>query len=210
MALLDLQPAEGEQQKLSESQQQQLEHDLKRLLPGHSSAKATTGQREVRVDSKASLTGPSVKTARSIWRWRQFPMGGWVYHDVPYRWQRVDQGQDFEIPLGRHIIAPGWGHCVSHLSDRPFPYGFGSPYAVVYIGSGRFGGRLWYLGHDNYVQIRAGESFHAGRILARPDHSLNSGWGWSEIGHAANGYPGPMSEGARYKSLFAPVWRWSS
>lgn len=207
MSLADLQPA-GEQ-TLSESQQQQLEHDLKRLLPESYAAKAPGGLQKA-VDAPPLKTADTQKTSRGVWKWRQFPMGGWVYHDVPYRWQRTDQGQDFEVPLGHHIIAPGWGKVVSHLSDREFPNGFGNPYAVVYIGSGRFGGRLWYLGHDNSEVLGAGTVFHTGRILAKPNHSLNSGWGWSEIGHAGNGYPGPMSEGARYHSFFSPVWRWSA
>lgn len=208
MSILDLQPVEGEQQTLNESQQQQLTSDLKQLLPdGYPKGLPAKPKDDAEVADVAAAT---LKTRKGVVRYRQFPMGGWVYHDVPYRWQRVDQGQDFEIPLGHHIIAPGWGHCVAHLSDSAFPNGFGSPYAVVYIGSGRFAGRLWYLGHDNYVQIRVGESFHTGRILAKPDHFLNPGWGWSEIGHAPNGFPGPMGEGARYHSLFSPVWRWSA
>jgi hypothetical protein len=124
--------------------------------------------------------------------------------------QRVDQGQDFEIPIGKHIIAPGWGKVVSHLSDNPFPYGFGSPYAVVYIGSGRFAGRLWYIGHVNANVIPAGWTFHSFRILGQTDHGLNAGWGWTELGHAPNGYPGPMGEGANWHYKFSPVWRWGT
>lgn len=144
-----------------------------------------------------------------MFAWRTFPMGGWVYHGVEARMQRVDQGQDFEVPLGRHVIAPGWGKCVRHLSDGPWPNGFGDPYAVVWIGSGRFANRYWYIGHCNAEVVPVGHVFHTGDILARPNHSLNQGWGWVELGHAPNGFPGPFGEGARFHSLFSPVRRWS-
>jgi hypothetical protein len=142
--------------------------------------------------------------------WVKRPMGGWVYQKVPTRMQRVDQGQDFEVPLGHHIIAPGWGKCVHHLSDGPWPNGFGSPYAVVWIGGGApgFEGSYWYIGHCNAEVIPEGKTFHTGDILARPNHSLNTGWGWTELGHAPNGYPGPFGEGAKYHHLFIPVWKW--
>jgi hypothetical protein len=212
MALADLQPAEGQKQELTLAQEKQLNRDLLRLLPEGYPDKVPAGiASAARVSPEVNdPTAPTKVTRGGAWRLRQFPMGGWVYHDVSYRWQRQDQGQDFEITTGHHVIAPGWGHCVSHLSDSPWPDGFGSPYAVVYIGSGRFAGRLWYLGHDNYVQIRVGESFHTGRILTQPKHEMNHGWVWTELGHAPNGYPGSMAEGPRWHYLFAPIWRWSS
>lgn len=215
--------------ELTPEQQEQLERDLARLLPDgpvpeeHArsslAAKPSDGAgylNEVLVDVPAEhAPQPEVEhadptLAASGLRWRAFPKGGWVYHDKPSWMQRIDQGQDFEIPWGAHIIAPGWGHCVSWLHDRAFPSGFGSPYAVVYIGSGRFAGRLWYIGHMNYVQIKPGESFHVGRPLGRLYNSLNAGRGWVELGHAANGFPMAMGEGAKWHSLFAtPDWRWS-
>jgi hypothetical protein len=217
MSLADLQPAEGEKFVLNSSQQQQLDSDLKLLLPKGYDGKNTPKSRRLaesgvkgEASKEVSVENPKVEVTRTgAWRVRQFPLGGWVYHDVPYRWQREDQGQDFEIPMGHHIIAPGWGHCVSHLSDRPWPNGFGSPYMVVYIGSGKFAGHLWYIGHNNYVQIRVGESFNTGRILSMPDHEMNAGWGWTELGIAPNGYPGPWGGGAANHWRFAPIWRWS-
>jgi hypothetical protein len=140
------------------------------------------------------------------------PVGGWIHAGESYRMQRQDQGQDFEIPLHHDVIAPGWGKCVGWLHDGPFPNGFGSPYAVVWIGSGRFkvDGGLWYLGHANHVYVRPGQWFHTGQRLARLDNSLNHGWGWIEIGHAAGGQPGPNGTGAKYASLFqSPAWIWT-
>jgi murein DD-endopeptidase MepM/ murein hydrolase activator NlpD len=202
-------------EELTAKQLEQMDNDLIRLLPKGPIASGEFKHRAVkpeayRLDADYAPPGGEVEhKPRSILKWRRFPMGGWVYWSSPAWMQRVDQGQDFEVPLGRHIIAPGWGKCIHHLSDGPFPNGFGSPYAVVYIGSGRFAGRLWYIGHVNDEVIPAGTHFHTGRILGRPNHSLNAGRGWTELGHAPNGYPGPFGEGARYHSLFAPYWRWS-
>lgn len=144
-----------------------------------------------------------------LYRPRKFPAGGWVWHDTPFRMQRTDQGQDFEIPHGGSIVAPGWGQCLMYAHDGPFPNGFGDPYMVVKIHSGRFAGNDWYLGHMNYVQIRPGEWFHEGRKLGRLYNSLNPGWGWVEIGHW-NGGPGPNGTGAKYHNLFNDLWRWST
>lgn len=193
---------------LTPAQLDQMDRDLARLLPHGSPPDGTIGPVKHSLEA-VSLSMPTEQSVKSVWHWRRYPMGGWVYWSSPARMQRTDQGQDFEIPLGRHIIAPGWGKCVHHLSDREFPNGFGNPYAVVYIGSGRFGGRLWYLGHDNSEVIAAGTTFHTGRILAKPNHSLNTGWGWSEVGHAENGYPMGMSEGEKWHHLFSPAWKWS-
>jgi murein DD-endopeptidase MepM/ murein hydrolase activator NlpD len=229
--------ASAEPQELTSEQQEQLERDLARLLPGmNPNSYAPVSRAGLTLDSAAAKPrapeggyinevladapleqplSPLVehadpRLAANGWRWRAFPKGGWVYHDKPSWMQRIDQGQDFEIPWGAHIIAPGWGHVVSWLHDRAFPNGFGSPYMVVYIGSGRFAGRLWYLGHMNYVQLRPGESFHAGRALGRLYNSLNAGRGWVELGHAANGFPMAMGEGAKWHSLFTtPEYRWS-
>lgn len=123
--------------------------------------------------------------------------------------QREDQGQDFEILLHHDIIAPGWGKVVSLLSDGPFPNGFGNPYMVVWIGSGRFKNNMWYLGHANHLYLKRGDWFHTGQRLARLDNSLNKGWGWVEIGHAPGGVPGPNGSGHRYADLFKPAWIWA-
>jgi hypothetical protein len=151
--------------------------------------------------------GPSRLAPFALGVVRRWPMGGWVYHDVAARMQREDQGQDLEVPLGRHIVAPGWGHCIRHLSDGDWPHGFGSPYAVVYIGSGRFARKLMYLGHCNAEVVPVGHHFHTGAVLARPNHSLNAGWGWAEIGWAPGGFPGRWGNGALLHHLFTPVWR---
>jgi len=220
---------EGSQQ-LTPQQQEQLDRDLERLGVKDMPKEVHLQQEkpvdrfnpivplpELEVQKFEPITSDHATSAlvdprlvASGWRYRAFPMGGWVWHDKPAWMQRTDQGQDFEIVWGTHIVAPGWGHVVSWLHDGPFPNGFGSPYMVVYIGSGRFMGRLWYLGHMNYCQVRPGESFHAGRALGRLYNSLNSGRGWIEVGHAANGYPMAMGEGAKWHYLFtSPEWRWS-
>lgn len=211
--------------QLTPQQQEQLDRDLERLLPNGVLPEPPPGQSVARLSEALAMPELDVQEfqpvtalaesadprfAASGWRYRGFPKGGTVWHDKPSWMQRTDQGQDYEIPWGAHIIAPGWGHVVSWLHDRPFPNGFGSPYMVIYIGSGRFAGRLWYLGHMNYCQLRPGESFHAGRALGRLYNSLNAGRGWIEWGHAANGYPMSMSEGGRWHGLFTtPEYRWS-
>jgi len=155
------------------------------------------------------LHGPM---AAGHWAWRWFPMGGWVYHGSPAWMQRVDQGQDFEVPLGRHVIAPSHGKCVRHLADGPFPRGFGSPYAVVYItGPCRFKGNFWYIGHCNgHPIVPVGHWFHTGDVLATPNHSLNRGRGWVELGWAPGGYPGRWGNGAKWHWAFSPAKKWSA
>ena len=140
-------------------------------------------------------------------RLRKYGMGGFVDAGLPYREQRQDQGQDFEIGLGHHIIAPGWGQCINHLHDAAFPDGFGSPYAVVRFGSGPFKGLDMYLGHVNEDVIPIGHVFHTGDKLGRLTNSLNAGWGWCEIGVCKDGLPQADGTGARYHHLFKPVWR---
>lgn len=130
-----------------------------------------------------------------------YQAGGWVAPGERFRMQRQDQGQDFEIPLFHHVIAPGNGICTGYGSDGPFPNGFGSPYALVHIYDGRFKGD-WYLGHANEPIIRPGEHFHLHQPLARLNHGLNAGWGWIELGHLPYG---SMSEGSRWAHLFTPV-----
>jgi hypothetical protein len=132
--------------------------------------------------------------------------GGWVRPGEPFRMRRQDQGQDMEIPIFHSVVAPGDGVCLEYAADRPFPNGFGDPYAIVRIENGRFGGNDWYLGHANEPIIRPGQRFTTGQPLARLNHSLEAGWGWIEIGHWAGG-PGGMGEGERWHNLFAPLWR---
>jgi hypothetical protein len=203
-------------QLLTSSQHRQMERDLERLLPKDYFTSPDTAlmAKVIEENALATPTLQSPYTPLGIpkvgRKWCAFPKAGLVYHDKPSWMQRVDQGQDFEILWGTHIIASGWGKCVAWLHDRPFPYGFGSPYMVVYFGSGLLGGRLWYGGHVNYVQIRPGETFHTGRALGRAYNSLTPGRGWIEWGHAANGYPMSMSEGAKWHYLFEKSeWRWS-
>jgi hypothetical protein len=133
--------------------------------------------------------------------------GGWVRPGTPFRMQRQDQGQDFEIPIFHSVVAPGDGFCVEYSSDRPFPNGFGDPYAIVQIESGaRFGGETWYIGHANEPIIRPGQHFVTGQPLARLNHSLDAGWGWVEIGKWDGG-PHGMGEGELEHWRFAPLWR---
>lgn len=132
--------------------------------------------------------------------------GGWVRPGEPFRMQRQDQGQDFEIPRYHSVIAPGRGYCIGYYYDRPFPNGFGSPYAVVHIDDGRFGGNDWYIGHCNEPIIRPEQRFSMNQPLARANNSLDAGWGWTELGHWSGG-PGPMGEGERWAHLFSPIWK---
>lgn len=138
------------------------------------------------------------------------PLGGLIHAGEHYRFQRKDQGQDFEIPIHHDIIAPGWGKCVDWLHDGPFPGGFGSPYGVFWFGGGRFKGAMpWYAGHANHLYVRPGQWFHTGQRLARLDNSKNRGWGWCEFGAAPGGVPGPLSDGITYHHLFTDAWIWT-
>lgn len=145
-------------------------------------------------------------------QYQEWQMGGWVRPGEPCWKQRDDQGNDFEIPLYHSVVAPARGRCTEWASDRPFPDGFGTPYAIVEIFEGPFHDAPvaqgvapeWYLGHANEPIIRPGESFSAEQPLARLNHSLNEGRGWIELGHWT---PGSLDEGARWHNLFGPVWR---
>ena len=133
-------------------------------------------------------------------------MGGLVPAGMPYRWQRSDQGQDFEIPIWHALIAPGDGYCASYASDQPFPNGFGDPYAILVFHNGPFS--VWpaaYQGHVNEPLVRPGQTFRRGQPIGRVDHSLNEGWGWVEFGRWDGG-PGPMGEGYNWRNLFKSVY----
>jgi len=140
-------------------------------------------------------------------------MGGWVAPGMACRMQRTDQGQDVEIPTGHHLVAPGYGIVIANPSDRDWPAGFGSPYAVVEIHHGKFascanGGESdtgqWYLGHANGDVPPVGHRFGRGDILSRPNHGFTTGWSWTEIGEW--GPNGPTGAGPKYHHLFVPVW----
>lgn len=127
--------------------------------------------------------------------------GGWA--PAGQWWlQRVDQGQDFEIPLGAHVRAPGDGEVVSHAADGPFPSGFGDPYAQVRIDTGRFAGATYYIGHVNSDVPPVGMKFKEGDKLGQANNSLNAGRGWIELGLWP---PGPDGNGARIAPLFSPI-----
>lgn len=127
--------------------------------------------------------------------------GGWAPTDEWWL-QRVDQGQDFEIPIGAHVRAPGDGEVVGHAADGPFPNGFGDPYAQVRIDTGRFAGNTYYIGHVNSDVPPVGMRFKEGDSLGRATNSLNAGRGWIELGLWP---PGDTSNGARISSLFTPI-----
>jgi hypothetical protein len=131
--------------------------------------------------------------------------GGWG-GTGDYWVQRIDQGQDFEIPLGHFITAPGDATVVAHSSDAPFPGGFGSPYAIVEVHSGRFavGNGQWYVGHCNQDVAPVGTRLKLGDPIARANNSLNAGRGWCELGKWDGG-PHPMGEGAQWAYLFTPL-----
>lgn len=147
----------------------------------------------------------------SPYAWHTYPLGGWASHGVETRLQRDDQGKDVEVRYGHHITAPGYGYCVTWLHDGPWPNGFGSPYAVVRIlGNSWFAGGpnngTYYLGHANGPGlIQPGQSFHTGQAIAFPNHSLNAGWGWCEIGRVFNGQIASFGDGANIASKFVPV-----
>ena len=134
-----------------------------------------------------------------------YQMGGWGGTGAA-RMQRTDQGQDFEIPVGNWITSPGHGEIIGHSVDRPFPNGFGNPYAIVKITSGPFaiGNGEWYVGHANADVRPVGTKLNPGDHIARANNSLNSGWGWCELGKWDGG-PHPMGEGQQYHHLFVPV-----
>lgn len=95
-----------------------------------------------------------------------------------------------------------------YLYDGPFPNGFGSPYMVVKIHSGRFnyGNGTWYIGHANHDLKPVGHQFSFGDELVRANNSLYSGWGWVEIGYCPGGYgPGSAGEGCKHTNLFTSV-----
>lgn len=145
-----------------------------------------------------------------MWILHRYKAGGWVRKKSPFRMQRVDQGQDFEIPRNEFIRAPGPGVCVAHFIDGPFPNGFGSPCAIVKITKGRFavGDGLWYVGHCNSDVIPVGRHFKFQDKLARANHGLYEGWGWAEIGKCVRGgIPGPMGTGEKYAELFRPIFK---
>lgn len=134
-----------------------------------------------------------------------YRMGGWGGTGAA-RLQRVDQGQDFEIPRGHWITSPGYGEIIAHSADRPFPNGFGNPYAIVKITSGRFaiGNGEWYVGHCNQDVRPVGTKLKPGDPIARANNSLNTGWGWCELGKWDGG-PHGMGYGANYSRLFTDV-----
>lgn len=131
--------------------------------------------------------------------------GGWGGTDA-FWMQRSDQGQDFEIPIGHFITSPGDATVVGHASDGPFPNGFGSPYPIVQVHSGRFavGNGEWYVGHCNEDVAPVGTKLKLGDPIARANNSLNAGRGWCELGKWDGG-PHPMGEGDQWKGLFTPL-----
>jgi len=144
-----------------------------------------------------------------IKRLRRYPCGGWFGRGTHPRFERTDQGEDRSVKRGVYVRAPGDGVVVNHLSDAPFPNGFGSPYAIVKITSGRFavGDGLWYIGHANSEVLPVGRRFKFGDRLARTDNGFSADQGWVEIGKCVNGLPGPMGTGDRYHRLFRAVWK---
>jgi murein DD-endopeptidase MepM/ murein hydrolase activator NlpD len=128
--------------------------------------------------------------------------GGWASTSTWWI-QRVDQGQDFEVPFGERVRAPGDGTVIGHGQDNPFPYGFGH-HLIVHIDNGPFGGRDYYIGHveglvDNFP---VGHRFKKGDLLSQTNHGLNAGRGWVELGT----YPyGSMGTGWNIHSLFHDI-----
>lgn len=98
--------------------------------------------------------------------------------------QRVDQGDDIEIKLGKHLRAPGDGEVIQWAHDGPFPDGFGDPYAVVNFTTGPFSGLGFpiYLGHVNEEVPPPGRKIKEGDRIGKVTNSQNPGLGWAEIG----------------------------
>ena len=142
--------------------------------------------------------------------WVRYKGGGWAGRGN-FRMQRSDQGQDFEIPRNAWITSPGKGKIIGHSYDAPFPNGFGSPYAIVKITTGRFskiGDGVWYVGHCNGDVRPVGTILKPGDHIARANHGLNAGWGWAEIGKWDGG-PHGMGYGEQFRSKFAKnAWLW--
>jgi hypothetical protein len=134
-----------------------------------------------------------------------FNAGGWG-GTGRFQMQRQDKGQDFEVPLGHHITSPGDAEVIAWASDGPFPNGFGSPYAIVRVDSGRFavGNGEWYCGHANQDVAPVGTKLKLGDPIARANNSLHAGWGWCELGKWDGG-PHADGEGARWAHLFTPL-----
>lgn len=192
---------------------QQLQHAEKRLQ----GVKAKIKKRRANGHKTPILAGTERRLEKKIENFKYeialqekkqrtlYQMGGWGGTGSA-RLQRADQGNDFEIPLGNWITAPGDGEIIGHSSDRPWPVGFGSPYAIVKITSGAFaiGNGEWYVGHCNRDVRPIGTKLKLGDPIARANNSLNSGWGWCELGKWDGG-PHEMGNGLQYRHLFAPV-----
>jgi hypothetical protein len=139
-------------------------------------------------------------------------LGGLIAPGVDWGSERFDEGKDFTIPIFTAVRAPGNGTCIEWASDRPWPDGFGSPYAVVRLDDGpwhdvavRLGvAPEFYCGHADEPLVRAGHRFTVGQPLSRVDHGFLPGRGWCEWGHWP---PGPMSEGERFAAATITVWR---
>lgn len=149
---------------------------------------------------KPASKGPTRKVTVK----ESLPAGGWLPHGARFTLERQDQGQDFITAWKGPIVAPASGTVLHNLSDKAFPSGFGPSYCVVHIDSGPFGGKDWYIGHCTSA-VRAGQKFKAGQVLAHADQGHVQGGGWCELGYAPGGYPGPMSDGAKFASLFRTV-----
>lgn len=160
-------------------------------------------------DKKTFLTRLVARRKAKIAKWKRehkhvYGAGGWAPTATWWE-QRVDQGQDFEIPLGQHVRAPGDGEILAIGYDNPFPYGFGK-HLIVRIDNGPFGGREYYIGHAeggvNEGSLVPGHKFKKGDLLSATNHYLNVGRGWVELGT----YPyGPMGTGWNIHSLFHDI-----
>lgn len=135
---------------------------------------------------------------------RTYPAGGWLPPGARFTVERIDQGQDFITDWQGPVIAPGDGHVVEVLSDRPFPDGFGPGYPVVQIDTGRWAGRTLYIGHTS-TAVRAGQTFKTGTVLAHADQGHVSGGGWVELGEASALGQGIHDQGAAIAGMFGPV-----
>ncbi len=110
--------------------------------------------------------------------------------------QRRDQGRDLKAPAGTPVLAPGNGTVVRNGND---PGGFGVLYPIVHFLTGPWAGEDVYFGHIGSV-VTAGQSIKAGQPLGftQNGHGPFVGNattpGWTEIGLAPGGNPGPFGQ----------------
>lgn len=112
--------------------------------------------------------------------------------------QRHDQGRDLQVtPPVNNILAIGNGTCLRNGFD---PAGFGISYPICHFNDGPWSGLDIYFGHTKSL-LRPGQSFQTGQPISQTQDGSGpyvgnaTGLpGWTEIGLAPNGSPGPLGQ----------------